>query len=365
MSHKLLPTISPTASIRDAIAVIDAGVSGIALCVTEDRRLIGTVTDGDVRRLMLANIGLDTSVQVLLDRKRGTSIERPLTVALGTPHDQMLQLMRQHNIRQLPMVDAEERVVRLVMLEDLVEEPDVPIRAIIMAGGFGKRLRPLTDDVPKPMLQVGDRPLIEHVVDHLRDAGVRQVNISTFYLPEQIVSHFGDGHRFGVDVHYIQEECPRGTAGALGLLESLEEPVLVTNGDILTSINYRSLWDFHRDHEAALTVAVRKYEIKVPYGVVNHTETSITGLTEKPTIEFFVNAGIYLIEPEALKLIPSHLPDGAQFHMTDLIQLLLEQRRKVISFPVHEYWVDIGQMEDYQRAQDDVLQGRVAGRRAA
>ena len=361
---KILPTLLSSASIRDMIRVIDTGAKGIALITSEEGLLLGAVTDGDVRRAVLASVSLDAPVQTLLDHKAGTATERPITARAGTMPDVLLEIMREHGIRQLPLLDDQDRVVDLAVMEDLVHEMEAPVQAVIMAGGFGKRLRPLTDDTPKPMLLVGDRPLIEHVVERLRNAGIRNVNISTFYLPEKIVDHFGDGAAFGVDMHYVQEDRPLGTAGALSLLINPDEPVLVTNGDILTAINYRSMWDFHREHEATLTVAVRKYQFQVPYGVVTLANTNVTELTEKPTIDFFVNAGIYLLEPYALRQIPKEFLNGAQFHMTDLIQRLLDQNRKVISFPIHEYWLDIGQMDDYQQAQDDVLQGRIVMRAA-
>lgn len=356
---KTLPTLPISAPIRDAIRVIDTDARGIALITSANGRLLGAVTDGDIRRAILASVSLDSPIQSLLDRKTGTAFERPITAFQDTPPEILLQVMREHGIRQLPLVDIAERLVDLVMIEDLIEEQSTPLQAVIMAGGFGTRLRPLTDDTPKPMLHVGDRPLIEHVVERLRNAGIRNVNISTFYLPEKIVEHFGDGKKFGVDVSYVQEQRPLGTAGALSLLQNLEDPVLVTNGDILTSVNYRSMWSFHRKQQATLTVATRKYAIQVPYGVVTHREMSVTGLTEKPTFDFFVNAGIYLLEPYALQQIPRDMSGDTQFHMTDLIHQLIAQGRKVVSFPVHEYWLDIGQMEDYERAQDDHRCGRI------
>lgn len=364
MSQQSLPVVAPSSPISDAIRAIDDGQKGIALVVSDDRKLLGTVTDGDVRRAMLASVSLNSPVTILLDRKRGSSTEIPVTARVGTTPDQMQLLMQTNDVRQLPLLDDDGRVAQLIVLDELVPEADLPMQAVIMAGGFGKRLRPLTDDTPKPMLHVGDRPLIEHVIDRLKRAGIRNVNISTFYLPEKISDHFGDGKKFGVDVKYVLEEHPLGTAGALSLLQNADDPVLVTNGDILTSVNYRSMWNFHRKHQATLTVASRKYEIQVPYGVVEHRDAAVMGLTEKPTIEFFVNAGIYLLEPYAIQQIPRDLMGDKQFHMTDLIQRLIDQNRKVVSFPVHEYWLDIGRVDDYERAQEDHKQGRTGCRAA-
>ncbi len=358
MSPEPLPAVSPASPIRDAIQAIESGLKGIAIVVSEDGKLVGTITDGDVRRAMLASVNLDAPLQVLLDRKLGMSTERPITATVGTSDAQLLHLMQKHEIRQLPILDHGGRVVEIVHLDDLAPNDRVPVQAVIMAGGFGKRLRPLTDDTPKPMLPVGDRPLIEHVVGQLRAAGIRNVNISTYYLREKIVDHFGDGRKFGVNVQYLQEHRPLGTAGSLGLLHSSNEPLLVTNGDILTSVNYRSMWNFHCKHQSTLTVATRKYRIQVPYGVVTHVDASITGLTEKPAFDFFVNAGIYLLDPYAVQLIPRDMDGDEQFHMTDLITRLIEQGRSVVNFPLHEYWLDIGELGDYQRAQNDVDSGQ-------
>ena len=364
MSQPSLPIVQPSSPIRDAILTIDVGQKGIALIVSDDGQLLGTVTDGDIRRAMLASVSLDAPVKILIDRKRGTTTEMPVTARAGTGPERMQFLMQKHDIRQLPLLDDDGHVVDLMLLDELVPEADLPMQAVIMAGGFGKRLQPLTDDTPKPMLRVGDRPLIEHVIDRLREAGIRNVNISTFYLSEKITDHFGDGKNFGVDVTYVREERPLGTAGALRLLQNTDDPVLVTNGDILTSMNYRSMWNFHRKHQATLTVASRKYEFQVPYGVVEHRDAAVVGLTEKPTIEFFVNAGIYLLEPYAIQQIPRDMMGDKQFHMTDLIQRLIDQDRKVVSFPVHEYWLDIGRVDDYERAQEDHKQGRTRCRAA-
>lgn len=344
-----------TASIRDAMARIDAGTKGIVLVVDASERLIATITDGDIRRAILAGLSLDAPVTQLVDRKPANR-RQPTTMPVGSTDDELLALMQRLNIRHLPVVDEDSRVAELVLREELEPHAEMPVAAVIMAGGFGTRLRPLTDNIPKPMLPIGGTPLLERTVDRLRQCGVKNVNLTTHYLPEVIRGHFGDGSDFGVNINYVAEDRPLGTAGALSLLPDGDEPLLVMNGDILTSVDFQELLRFHRDHRAAMTVGVRQYEFTVPYGVIQAEHGIIRGLQEKPKLNFLVNAGIYLLEPNVRQFIPT----GRRFDMTDLIDVLLEQNQRVASFPVVEYWLDIGQIEDFQRAQEDVQTRRWA-----
>jgi NDP-sugar pyrophosphorylase family protein len=204
--------------------------------------------------------------------------------------------------------------------------------------------------MPKPMLPVAGRPLMERIIDQLRDAGIHRVNVTTHYMPDKIRDHFGDGTAFGVDLQYVNEEKPLGTAGALALMEAPSEPLLVINGDILTQVDFRALIAYHQEHHAQMTVAVRRYEVAVPYGVIECDDGPIVRrVSEKPRLGFLVNAGIYLIEPSAC----SEVPNGERFEMTDLIEKLIRVGKTVVSFPVREYWLDIGQLEHYQQAQID------------
>ncbi len=348
--------ISPSDTIRQAIACIDRGGRGIiSLVVDENRHLLGTISDGDIRRAMLASIDLETPVGVLLARKVGTQYPEPVTARVGVGHEELMALMRQHVLRQIPILDDDGRVVDLILLDDLVPSQGSSLQAVVMAGGFGTRLRPLTEELPKPMLPVGGRPLMEHVLEQLQQVGIRQVNITTHYKPEKIIEHFGDGHAFGVNITYINEEQPLGTGGALGLMSFPQEPLLVINGDILTQVDFRAMHIFHQENQADMTVAVRRYVIQVPYGVVECEGSQVTGLREKPKIHFFVNAGIYILQP----IVYQYIPSGHHFNITDLIQWLLDAGRIVVSFPIYEYWLDIGQHVEYVQAQEDVEQGRV------
>lgn len=346
--------IGPESTVREAAACIDRNARGITLVVDRQRRLLATITDGDVRRGLLAGVGLDEPVTVLVQRKQGTRYARPVTAPAGIPRTALVNLMKAHGIRHVPLVDHENRVVEMAVLEDLLSD-DLPMRAVIMAGGFGTRLRPLTDRVPKPMLPVGDKPLLEWILRSLRGAGIRKVSITTHYRSEQITDYFGDGSAFDIDLNYVVEEHPLGTAGALRLLDPPDEPVLVINGDILTRVDVRAMLDFHREHEADLTVAVRPYEHRVPFGVVECDGPRVSRLTEKPLRTYLVSAGIYLLDPSVWDLIPA----GRRVDMPELIQASVEAGRNVVSFPVVEYWRDIGQPHDYAAAQEDVLAGRL------
>lgn len=348
--------IASDSSIRQAIACIDRSEAKIALVVDESRRLLDAITDGDIRRAMLAGTDLDAPVAMLRDR-RSTSpyYPRPVTALAGTEPAALLRLMQEREVRQVPLLDEAERVVDLVTLRELSPNEPLLFQAVVMAGGYGTRLRPLTTELPKPMLPVGDRPLLERIIDQLRKTGIRQVNLVTHYKGEIVARHFGDGQDFGIQIRHVREDQPLGTAGALSLLEATTDPLLVVNGDILTQVDFRAMLDFHKDHQADMTVAVRVYELPVPYGVVETSGIEITGILEKPILRHPINCGIYVVNPDICRYVPS----GQRFDMPDLIQRLLTEGRRVISFHVREYWLDIGQEKDYQKALADVENGEV------
>lgn len=344
--------LAPERTIRDAIATIDRNTKGIALVADSDQRLLGTVTDGDVRRAMLENLSLDSPVSLLLERKVKLYAQ-PVTAPAGTGDATLLELMQTHGIHQIPLLNADGRVVGLKTMGDLLGSEPLPLHAVIMAGGFGKRLLPLTEQMPKPMLPVGDRPLMQRTIEQLRDAGIRRVAVTTHYLPEKISDHFGDGTAFGVELNYVSEGTPLGTAGALGLMEAPSEPFLVINGDVLTRVNFRAMHAYHREHRADLTVAVRQFSMQVPYGVVDAEGGNVTAVREKPDVHFLVNAGIYLLEPTVYQFLKA----GQRCDMPELIHRLLDAGRTVSSFLIHEYWLDIGKHSDYLQAQEDAREG--------
>ncbi len=349
-------TICPRASIREAMSCIDRNKKGIVLVVDAKNHLLGTVTDGDIRRAILQGTNLDTSIESLLAERSRSRYPEPVTAPVGTDAEELLAIMRERRIRQVPLLDDDGAVVDLAVMDDLLPEGELPLQALIMAGGYGKRLRPLTEEIPKPMLPVGDRPLLERTIERLRRAGIRRVQVSTHYLRDKISDYFGDGQAFGVELNYVTEDQPLGTAGALGLLDASDEPILVMNGDILTQVDFRAMLDFHTEHQADMTIAVRQYEINVPYGVVETDGVRVKRITEKPRIRNFISAGIYLLSPAAHRLIPGN----RRTDMPDLINRLLDEGRVVICFPVREYWVDIGRIQDYRRAITDAENGLFA-----
>lgn len=343
--------LTPDKTIKEAIACIDQNQKGIVLVTDCKRYLLGTITDGDIRRAILTGVFLETHLKTLLNRKRAA----PISASVSTSKAQLQQTMHKKKIRQIPLLDLEGRVVDLVLLDDLVPEEIEKLQAVIMAGGFGTRLHPLTENLPKPMLPVGDRPVMELIIEQLKQLGIRHINVTTHFKPEKIAEHFGNGESFGVNLNYVSEDRPLGTAGSLGLLQATPHPLLVINGDVLTRVDFRAMLNFHRKQKADLTVAVRQYDLQVPYGVIEcRNGVEVSCVREKPTYHYFINAGIYLLEPSAHSMIPN----SQRFDMTDLIQKLIDENRMVVSFPIIEYWLDIGQHLDYQKAQDDVRNGK-------
>lgn len=344
-------------SVRDVIRLIDSIQRGIVLVVDNDRHLLGTITDGDIRRAMLNGVELDAPIGSLLVGTGPWPRHRPITAAVGTHSDQLMEMMIGRSVRHIPILDPADRVVSLVTLDELLPIKVLPVHAVLMAGGFGSRLQPLTSDIPKPMLHVGGKPVLELIIGQLQRAGIRHITVATHYLPDAIRNHFGDGDAFEVEIQYIQEDRPLGTGGALGLIAPPEHTLLVMNGDIVTQVGIREMLSYHREHGADMTVAVQHYEMQVPYGVVESDGSNVRRVREKPQISFFVNAGIYLLEPSVF----NHFPRGIPFNMTDVIQWVLDAEKPVVSFPIREYWLDIGHHADYSRAQNDASAARGEG----
>lgn len=347
--------VHPNQTLRDVMAIIDKNAEGIAMLVDNDHKLIGTITDGDIRRAILKNKPLEAEVTILLDQRAERGATQSITATPNTPPSELLQLFTIQKLRHIPIIDNEGRLVDVALLSSLVKDMNPPMTAVVMAGGFGTRLHPLTTNTPKPMLPIAGKPLLELIIGRLRDSGIKRVNVTTHFQKNIISDHFGDGRKFGVNIQYVEEDRPLGTAGALGLLKTPEEPLLVINGDILTGVDFRAMLDFHKENEAEMTVAVHPQDFRIPYGVLNTDGTIVTGISEKPVVRHFVNAGIYLLNPNVCQYIPS----DASYDMPDLIQRLLDDSLRVVSFPVHEYWRDIGNINDYVRADEDIDQGAI------
>ena len=338
--------VSPEASIAEAIEGLDrAGTGALVLCA-EGRKLVGLLTDGDVRRAIIRGVPLTDPCETI-------AFKSPVTVQQPISTEDALDRMIEHEIDHLPVLDGRGDLVDFMLRRDIAVDTRPALSAVIMAGGMGKRLMPLTQHVPKPMLPVGDRPLLERTIKQLRRSGITDVSLTTHYLQDSIVKHFGDGEEYGVRISYANEHEPLGTAGGLKLIEQPTGPFVVINGDILTGVSFDTMLAYHREHSAELTVGVRRYVIDVPFGVVECDDVRITQLREKPSLTLFINAGIYLLEPAVCDSIPG----GQHFDMTDLIKRLLDEGRMVVSFPIIEYWLDIGRPEDYRQAQEDLRDG--------
>lgn len=335
--------INEGVSIGETIRFIETNKLKIVLVVDNSKRLIGTVTDGDIRRGILDGISLDENVKKITNKT-------PIVVSDQLSDSEILEIMLSRSIYKIPVVDKDGVVCGLKLIDELFPQmkKTLPNYAVIMAGGLGTRLYPLTSEVPKPMLTVGHKPVLDIIVGQLASVGLRNILISTNYKAEMIETYFQKGQYFGVSIDYLRESKQLGTAGALSLIDEdlLKEPFIVINGDILTGVDFVSLLEYHCKHKQDMTVCVKRHEFQIPYGTVDLEGMKITDIKEKPKKELFINAGIYVINPSVIKQIPSN----TYFDMTELIKLLLKQRKIVRSFPIMEYWLDIGQLLDYQKA---------------
>ncbi|MBI2789642.1 MAG: nucleotidyltransferase family protein [Elusimicrobia bacterium] len=337
--------LSARATLRDAMNVMTKHRVGLALVVGPDRRLLGVAADIDIRRALLKGAKLTSPVVKAMNR-------RPVTVSSLATREEIAAAFRAHPKSHLPIVDARRRLTGLAALVEYATIPRrYPNRVVVMAGGAGKRLRPLTANTPKPMLRLGDKPILEHVLEQMIAAGFTRFSFTVNYLAEQIERHFGDGSRWGAEIEYVRETRPLGTAGALGLLKHPgTEPLLVLNGDILTKVDFPALIEFHRAEKGLATICVKHHEIQVPYGVVEHAGKRLTRFVEKPTQRFLVNAGIYVLDPRAL----AGLPKRRACDMPEFLERIRRGRRGgVACFPIQEYWLDIGGPKEFSRAEKD------------
>lgn len=345
--------ISKNNTIKEVMKIIQEGGVGIAILLDDDGKLKSTITDGDIRRAILNNVLLNTKILRLVEDKSFNHL-KPTTVSIGTSHKEILKLMNKKVLQHIPAVNDKGNVVELICLSEIVEEElQIPISAVVMAGGRGQRLKKFTKNTPKPMLPLEDRPLMERTIEQLKKAGITKVNISTHYKSKDIINYFGNGYGFDVEINYINEDQPLGTAGALGLLECPNNTTIVVNGDVLTQLDFKAMLSFHRSHKAIMTVGVRKCDFKIPYGVININDVDIKRIVEKPTQTFIINAGVYLLEPVAYRYIPKN----NHFDMTELVNCLIKENHKVICFPIQEYWLDVGNPITYEQAKEDIKKG--------
>lgn len=332
--------VSPQATVLDAMKVIDKNGQGIAIVLNAEGILLGVITDGDIRRGILHEIPLHATVDNVMNSK-------PRFLPSKTTKNEALQYLEKHKITHIPLVDENLKITRFIALTDRASEVAQINTVVLMVGGLGTRLGDLTTNCPKPMLKVGGKPVLELIVENLKEHGFSDFIFCVNFRAEMIEEYFGNGSSLGVRIRYVHEAKRMGTAGALTLLpDDVEGPLLVMNGDIVTKVNFSSLVDFHLQNPGKATMAVRKYDFQIPYGVVSTDGVSITGIDEKPIQSFLVSAGIYLIETSCLHYVPK----DSFFDMPAFFNLMMKEEKGVQAFPIHEYWVDIGREDDLIKA---------------
>ena len=333
------------ATIEEAIRNLDEVGIQIALIVDQAHKLIGTLSDGDIRRGLLKGLQLNNTIESIIFRN-------PLVVPETVQCDLVKQLMVANKIQQIPIVDADGRILGLHLWDVVAPPMERSNLMVIMAGGRGTRMTPHTEDCPKPMLNVAGKPMLEHIIQRAKAEGFREFIICVHYLGYMIEDYFSDGAQLGVSIHYLREEAPLGTAGALSLIESLpKKPFIVTNGDVITDIRYGELLDFHDRHEADATMAVRLHEWQHPFGVIQMRGINIAGIQEKPISRTHINAGVYALSPSAL----THLDHKEPCDITTLFERIRMNGKSTIAYPMHEPWLDVGRPEDLETANENVI----------
>ncbi len=337
----LLPT---TATLRDVIDCMNVSSLRIVLIVNNQGELDGTISDGDIRRGLLKGVTLDSSIDTVIHRGA-------LVVPPDMSRDMVFQMMVANRIQQIPVVDEFQRVTGLHVWDEITTPPVRRNRMVVMAGGKGIRLRPFTEHCPKPLVSVSGKPMLEHIINRAKLEGFSDFVVAIHYLGHMIEDYFGDGEKLGVNIKYLREDSPLGTAGALSLLSPLpREPFVVTNGDVVTDIRYGELLDFHNRHSAMATMAVRSHEWQHPFGVVQIQGVDIVGFEEKPISRSHINAGVYVLSPDAL----NELERDAVCDMPTLFERLQARCLRTVAYPMHEPWLDVGRPDDLERAHEAV-----------
>lgn len=335
--------INESTTIIDVLKIIDKSSKQLALVVDKDKKLLGTVSDGDIRRAILNNISLNDSVENIYFRT-------PTVANINDSKEEIISLCTAKKIHQIPIVSNDGDLVGLEILDELLSKKIKVNKVVLMVGGLGTRLKPLTNDIPKPMLHVGGKPILETIIKKFAANGFVDIVLCVNYKSNIIENYFKDGSKFGINIEYIFEDQRMGTAGALSLLKNMpNEAFFVMNGDLLTNINFEYLLDYHLENRAIATMCVREYDFQVPFGVVKLDDGKIKSIQEKPTQKFFVNAGIYMLSPESLK----YIPENEFYDMPTLFEKLINENKNVISFPLREYWLDIGRIEEFKKANEE------------
>lgn len=336
-------TILIDQNIEEAIKLLTDNKIKILVVLDSNKYVLGTITDGDIRRGFIKKYTMNTTVDNIINTN-------PITCSNEDKDEIILNIMNINKIQQIPIVDSDKKLIKVVTYFELLENKNLSNKVIIMAGGLGKRLRPLTNDIPKPMLKLGDKPILEIIIDGLSKHGLTDIYLSVNYKAEIIKDYFGDGSKFGVSIKYIEEDKKLGTAGALGLMNEIpNESFLVMNSDLLTSVNYTSLFNEHKNNNSSATMCVKSYNIEIPYGVIGIENNEIISIDEKPKHNFYINTGIYVLEPEVFK----YIQDNSFLDMPDLFKKCILGNKKTNSYLLKEYWKDIGQHNDFEEAQVD------------
>lgn len=332
--------VRPDQTVREAMQVISDNWRELALVADASMRVLGVITDGDIRRGLLSSVTMESPASSVMTRQY-------VAVQPNVDRAGVLDLMKARSIRQVPVLDAERRLVGIHFLEALIGTTEKPNAAVIMAGGEGRRLRPFTDARPKPMMEVAGRPILERIVLHLVGYGIKRIFLSVNYLAHAIRDHFGDGERFGCAIEYLHEDEPLGSGGALSLLPpGIAHPLLVMNGDLVSQFDVARMLEQHGRDRAEATIAARHHQVDIPFGVLDVDGGHLVQLTEKPSAHYLINAGIYVLEPRLLAAIPRN----RFYPMTDLFECLLKQGKRVSVYRLEEDWIDVGRREDWSRA---------------
>lgn len=334
--------INQNASIKEALEVIDKGAIKVAVVLSDDGLLLGMLNDGDIRRALLKGMSLGDSIAGIINK-------HPVVANINDTKERILELANEKKLHQIPII-SNGKLIGIQDIREFLAPKNKPNKVILMVGGLGTRLRPLTNDVPKPMLDVGNKPILHTIVENFAKYGYTDIIMCVNYKSEIIKEYFGNGDKFGVKIEYVLENQRMGTAGALSLLQKRpKDDFFVMNGDLLTNVNFEYLHEYHKDSNALASICIRKYEMQVPYGVVNVRANKVTSIEEKPTQSFFVSAGIYMFSPIVLDFIPK----GVFYDMPTLLGELLKHDFPIHPFPIREYWLDIGRMDEYRRANDE------------
>ena len=320
----------------------NVGIDTILFVVNKNQKLIGSLTDGDVRRGLLKDLNLDSSIGRIINRQPKHITKEEFSI-------NEIKILRNSDYTAIPVIDKNGIICNIINFRSMLSY--LPVDAVVMAGGLGSRLKPLTENIPKPLLKVGNKTIIDYNIDRLIKFGIDDIWISVRYLADQIKEHFGNGSSRNVNIEYVTEETPLGTIGAVSKINNFKHDyILVTNSDILTNLNYENFFEDFIKNDADMSVVTIPYELEIPYAVMETKNNNVLSFIEKPTYTYYSNGGIYLIKKSILKNIPKNI----HFNSTDLMELLLEKNLNLISYPMHNYWLDIGKHKDYLKAQKDV-----------